>query len=178
MSQCEPGYFANIATGTCDKCNDMCYECHGPHTDMCLSCHGLSYLSSGTWTTSCRDRMYPDQDKHVCQECHSTCATCHGPGGHNCSTCPAQSLHKDGMCVTCPPGRYLNSGTHSCDKCHESCYTCSGPEEDACLTCQPHMSLDPHSSTCSVYDPDSHNLSTFLVIVLWLLGKFHFLATS
>jgi len=169
VSQCNPGHYADDASRKCLKCSGTCYECHGPDNDHCLSCHGKGYLANGKCTLSCPGGSYSDTITFQCLTCHSSCDTCHGPGGRNCSSCHKDAVHVSNKCVSCSSGNYFDPVTHQCDMCHDTCFTCSGPAEDQCLSCPANLYLD--STTCSsTYSLDFHNMSSFLVIVLWLLG--------
>ena len=171
VSQCNPGYFANNVTRKCDKCSATCYECHGPGRDQCLSCHGKSYLSSGQCTMTCPDGRYQDQSSYQCQPCHPSCSKCHGPGGHNCSACHDTSLLSAGQCLSCDTGHYLDPG-HQCQQCHDTCYTCSSDGEHGCVTCKPGLHWDDKQAKCedaALFD--FHHMSSYLIILLWLIGK-------
>lgn len=172
MSQCGPGTWADQASGQCVRCSEACYECSGPGPRHCLTCHGLAYLTpASSCSLSCPPGTWPDPATYECRPCHASCAACSGPGGLNCSSCPRLGLLTSGQCALCPRGQTLDTGRTQCTACHHTCDTCSGPREDNCETCAKHLVFDDLSKTCSSKGFTAHNLSSILVIAIWLLGR-------
>ena len=171
MSQCEPGSWADPASGRCVQCSEACYECSGPGPRHCLTCHGLAYLTpASSCSLSCPPGTWPDPATYECRPCHASCAACSGPGGENCTACAGPGLLTSGQCALCPRGQYTSSETQ-CAACHHTCDTCSGPHEDNCESCGQGLVFDDLSKTCSSTGFTGHNFSSILVIAVWLLGR-------
>lgn len=172
MSQCEPGSWADRASGRCVQCSEACYECSGPGPRNCRTCHGLAYLTPETsCSLSCPHGTHPDHATYECRPCHASCAACSGPGGQNCTACAWSGLLTSGQCDLCPRGKYRDSGEIQCAACHHTCDTCSGPREDNCESCGQGLEFDDLSKTCFTKGFTAHILSSILVTTIWLLGR-------
>ena len=170
MAQCEPGSWADPDTGQCVQCSEACYECSGHGPQHCLTCHGLAYLTpASSCSLSCPPGTYPDSATYECRPCHASCSTCSGPGGQNCTECAEPGLLTSGQCSLCPRGQFRDRG--QCSLCHETCDSCSGPRDDNCESCDQGRVYDNLSNTCSSKGFTAHNLSSILVIAIWLLGR-------
>ena len=94
------------------------------------------------------DGFYRKDDFYVCTPCHSSCTSCSSEGVGNCSSCSTSKLLRDGLCISCDPGYYLNISSRMCHPCNTSCGTCSGPDHNQCTDCTGQLHLDSWSSVC------------------------------
>ena len=70
----------------------------------------------------------------TCQQCSSNCLTCTNQAGF-CLTCPPGKVLQSNKCQdTCNTKFYNNNGL--CMPCDKSCGTCSGPLPTQCITCE------------------------------------------
>ena len=128
---CDPPYFANTATGSCQLCADDCAGCLDYDTNACTSCPPGTFLNSSTATcdSSCSDTYFADTLTNTCQSCATGCDQCSSSSASSCTLCssgyyfdiitstcvqicplPFMGNNTDRTCRLCPPGQYYLDG--------------------------------------------------------------------
>ena len=114
-TQCRPGQFPD-SDGVCKECHYSCKSCYGPGSNQCSTCYSddKPFLASNQCLDSCPHEFYRKDDSYVCTPCHSSCTSCSSEGVGNCSSCSTSKLLRDGLCISCDPGYYLNISSRMC----------------------------------------------------------------
>lgn len=126
LCECLEGYYDNLITELCYKCDAKCLTCSAYST--CLSCDPAlkRYFVPGTNDCKCLDGFYEDGVTFLCMPCHYSCQTC--TDGVICATCvvgrhlPAVGT---GFCQ-CDVGTFDNPAAKTCNTCLYPCVECSG----------------------------------------------------
>eukprot|EP00792_Barthelona_sp_PAP020_P012688 TRINITY_DN745_c0_g1_i1.p1 TRINITY_DN745_c0_g1~~TRINITY_DN745_c0_g1_i1.p1 ORF type:complete len:905 (-),score=137.71 TRINITY_DN745_c0_g1_i1:195-2627(-) len=172
---CDPGYYWEESSGSCQYClagyycgSGRMYECSDEPLQWSyggsIHCNNIRrgwLVFSNHSALPCFDPLYADQDTLSCLEC---------PAGHACrdgdiESCPA-GFYGDGEmrhCLPCVPGTYTDTSEQAvCKDCPAGmtsdygfsfCYYCLSPLEyilnGKCSTC-PNGQISSDSDTCAV----------------------------
>ena len=143
VNACPTGYFPNINTASCIKCDTTCLTCTGTLNNQCTSCDlnkGL-FLYSNICYNGCPPRTFSNLAVYgnKCQNCDLTCQTCLGPNNNDCQSCisnyPYYYLNNRTCFTACPINTFLNDSVNQCQLCVPSCLTCNGSSSNNCLSC-------------------------------------------
>lgn len=124
-----PNYFyANVATGKCDKCPALCVNCSDAKT--CTKCDVNFYLLNGQCVKTCPEQYTIVDDNCVkcsvdkCKTCNSNtsiCDICVNPfvlNKNEClKLCPETTFNKLGICTSCPESCSICTDENTCTKC-------------------------------------------------------------
>ncbi|CAD8190791.1 unnamed protein product [Paramecium octaurelia] len=157
LSVCDPGFFGNTTTKTCDQCNSNCLTCLADTNKDCLTCPAGKVLNiqnviSGECQTNCLVGFYKVNDG--CSKCWKGCSACMD-STQACLTCASKfyRLKIDGWCYeTCPNGYYNNQVGYLCSPCNSQCKTCYGFSELTCLSCNAPLAYYQNQCLVECYD--------------------------
>lgn len=144
---CSVGYTLEHPTGNCVSCaslDPLCSQCalgYGPVVAPAASapivCH------------SCIQGHFFDANAKKCKRCsahcefcssETSCMSCYSGYSLTAGQCAALSTvgcayAKDGKCLSCDVGYYLDQPTSTCKKCSQGCLSCIGEGIDKCMWC-------------------------------------------
>lgn len=147
-SWCNQGYTLDHNTGRCISCatiDPLCTQCamsFGPVNpsvapNLPAICH------------SCLAEHYFDKETKKCIRCGLHCDYCDGING--CLSCKQGfsitnkeciehklegcTYAKDGKCLACDIGNYLDNTSRTCKKCAPGCLSCIGEGSERCMWC-------------------------------------------
>jgi hypothetical protein len=148
---CPEGYYKNLVTQTCEKCEvSDCKTCSDSKT-VCTNCkEGFYFIpSENRCAKDCPVGFYTNTITMKCEPCSSNCHICSSEA--QCQKCDTLNFLYEGRCVPdCPTNFYKNSESRSCNKCEdENCLKCL--TKDKCVSCKPPLILSGNIcvSSCS-----------------------------
>ena len=112
---CNAGYYWELASETCEPCNNACQLCDGPTSNNCLTCVDSkcvlctsqypescvecdpNYGAINGLCVQCTESQYYDSVNKICVDCEKPCWKC--PNSKVCSEClPNASFNSEGVC--------------------------------------------------------------------------------
>jgi proprotein convertase subtilisin/kexin type 5 len=125
---CPTGYFTQVGSGNCLKCNDRCRTCDGA-ADRCTSCQS-GFASNGACVTAC-----PANTLNVNGNCVACAEGCNGCRNtiSECSACQSGFFLVGGRCVASCDAGFFRDGNNGCRKCPDTCNSCT--LATACTSC-------------------------------------------
>lgn len=112
VSKCQPGYYPNNATMSCQQCLTGCSNCD--NSTHCAKCTKGMVLNVGAVTTTCLDTCpdgYYSDAQNTCKACISGCKRCHN--NYTCDECNVGNFLLEDVksCVAsvCPQGYFVSS---------------------------------------------------------------------
>ncbi|KAL4464370.1 hypothetical protein ABPG73_017849 [Tetrahymena malaccensis] len=153
LNNCQIGYYGDITTKTCLKCNSSCKSCNGGQKNNCTSCQAPLFLqiSTGECVDACNNNQYGDALTSICTSCHSSCKSCFGGSISECLSCNSGFFYQQStkQCLNyCNSNQYKDTINNTCINCHETCLTCFGPNSNQCLSCLSTLLFDKNSNMC------------------------------
>ncbi|CAD8121951.1 unnamed protein product [Paramecium sonneborni] len=157
LSICDPGFYGNATTKTCDQCNSSCLTCLAGTNKDCVTCPpgkvlNLQDIINGECQTNCLVGFYKVDDG--CAKCWKGCSACMD-STQACLTCASKfyRLRTTGWCYeTCPNGFYNNQVGFVCSPCNTQCKTCNGFSESHCLSCNAPLAYYQNQCLVECYD--------------------------
>ncbi|CAD8121927.1 unnamed protein product [Paramecium sonneborni] len=157
LSSCDPGFYGNATTKTCDQCNSSCLTCLAGTNKDCVTCPpgkvlNLQDIINGECQTNCLVGFYKVDDG--CAKCWKGCSACMD-STQACLTCASKfyRLRTTGWCYeTCPNGFYNNQVGFVCSPCNPQCKTCNGFSESHCLSCNAPLAYYQNQCLVECYD--------------------------
>lgn len=150
------GYYDDLTSLVCPKCQYSCLTCNGGGNANCLTCASTSFRYKLNNTCPCLIGYY-DPITSICSACYYTCqtATCTGTTSTTCATCNAAKgryITSSFTCL-CNTGYYDNATlSEQCATCRYSCLTCTTTNV-YCTTCDATafrvINLTDHTCRCT-----------------------------
>ncbi|KAL4470382.1 hypothetical protein ABPG74_011993 [Tetrahymena malaccensis] len=131
------GYYTQINTNICLKCDSSCLTCQNYPTQCIVCAYGLLLQNypdpkQNKCVPSCSIGWYKDQKTNSnCLQCDASCQTCSDQ--FTCTTCPvSQYLQQSYVSSDC-----INQGCAQQTKCVSQCNVGFYPSGNNCLQCDP-----------------------------------------
>ncbi|EAR89451.2 EGF-like domain protein (macronuclear) [Tetrahymena thermophila SB210] len=131
------GYYTQINTNICLKCDSSCLTCQNYPTQCIVCANGLLLQhypdpKQNKCVYSCDVGYYKDNISNSnCYQCNSVCYTCSDQ--YTCTTCPGsqylQQFYRNPSCTT--------QGCPLQITCVNTCYTGFYPSGNSCIQCDP-----------------------------------------
>ncbi|KAL4508013.1 hypothetical protein ABPG72_021386 [Tetrahymena utriculariae] len=153
FQDCPQGYYGDINTNKCLKCEAFCPICKSSGFDNCQKCAGDLFLQDNQCLQKCNFGFYADLADNNCKKCHKNCLECKAGTENDCTKCKSQQFLGQSTCYSkcpnnqygnqvdmscvkeCPIGTYGNSYENLCRGCHSNCFQCYGPSYSQCYKC-------------------------------------------
>jgi len=126
VGSCDPGFFVDADTSSCQKCSEKCKECELT-SDSCFECWDHFPDTTLDWatykcTTGCSSNTIYDVVSNTCEVCNPVCLTCSETDPSHCLSCSktdgGQQLYlQDNECVIeCKKPYGEDEDTNTCER--------------------------------------------------------------
>jgi len=112
VKTCSEGFYFDIISLECKKCNSNCFTC-SQAAEKCTSCRDFNFLFNFRCELTCPEGYFKDKNYKVCKKCESTCKSCTDDKNQleaNDLNFLSTNSETNTNCIQCVNGLYLLSG--------------------------------------------------------------------